>query len=99
MRINLQFTHAAKASAIAHSSVEGVSEKIRGELAELLADGLGCLSDLVFHTVDIDDDRCFICIPINNNTVRVDFTEWHEMDKKIDKGTFRGKKIMMPEFD
>lgn len=95
--IDLKFTHAAKVSAVADSSVEAVGEHVRGEIAELLDDGLEILSDLVFHNVETKAGNWFICTPIDDHTIEVDACEFEDIGEvKRDDGLFDGKKIMMP---
>jgi hypothetical protein len=92
----VQFTELALASAKAKASVAAVEECARGELANLLADGLDNVDRLVFHVFGVGGCD-FICYPKAPGVLEIDTCSWTET--KLDKGPLAGQIVPMPRPD
>jgi len=92
----VQFTELALASAKAKASVAAMEESARGELANLLADGLDNVDRLIFHVFGVGGCD-FICYPKAPGVFEIDTCSWTET--KLDKGPLAGQIVPMPQPD
>lgn len=97
MAYTIEFTDLAKAFAQAKSSLTGLEEQVRGELASI--DGLEKPEEVIFHCFEMSGQD-FICYGRGEGEgVLVDTATYVESDEPLEKGPFAGKKLQMPMGD
>jgi hypothetical protein len=89
------FTDLAKALATRNGSLTALEERVRGEIAEMVEDGLESFEDLMFHTIEMPDGQEYICSPAQEQgetILRVDTCTREEIAQSGDEG----KPISLP---
>jgi hypothetical protein len=97
----IKFTYMARDFAEAKcGGVAAVTEQVRGEIGEMLNDGMESINSLMFHVVTVNDTD-FICSPSPNgdNTLLVDTASYSDLDDPLKDGPFKGMKISVPKGD
>jgi hypothetical protein len=82
LQYRIIFTDLAKAFASKSGSLVALEERVRGEIAEMIDDGLESLDDLMFHTIEMRDGQEYICSPAQEQgetVLRVDTCSREEM--------------------
>jgi hypothetical protein len=93
------FTARAASAAKASSSLEAVEERVRSEIAAILLDDMA-LSQLIFHAVEMEDGREYLCRPRQEGEEHVLVVDTCSRDEVQPKsGMFAGETFSFPVAD